>query len=104
VVRFPNLDVDGGQLRVPNIGWSKVWSPQVGESSESPYMYFVHSFYAVPSETSAIHEVSKHGGHEFCASIRHGTVTGTQYHPENSGAAGLRVLGRWLNHLTYQEK
>ena len=52
-------------------------------------MYFVHSYaaHAVPEEVIAY---TDYGG-ELAAAARRGNVMGTQFHPEKSGASGLRV-------------
>lgn len=67
------------------------------------HYYFVHSYraaYAPASNPEAahwIHTTAQYGQEVFVASVRKGNVFGTQFHPEKSGEAGLRVLHAWLS-------
>ena len=69
--------------RVPRIGWADV------EPLGSAY-YFAHSYAA---ETTAATATSE----GIVAEARHGSFTGVQFHPEKSGAAGLRYLEKCLS-------
>ncbi|TMM09823.1 MAG: imidazole glycerol phosphate synthase subunit HisH [Actinobacteria bacterium] len=69
--------------RVPRIGWAPV--DPGGEA-----YWFAHSYEAVTEATVATSE-----GH--AAVIEHGAFTGVQFHPEKSGAAGLRFLEKCLS-------
>jgi glutamine amidotransferase len=89
VRRFP----DG--LIVPHMGWN-----QVQQSYETPlfegipsgaYFYFVHSYYAEPAEASQIAGQTDYGS-PYCSVIATGNLWGVQFHPEKSGANGLRLL------------
>jgi len=73
-------------IRVPHMGWDQCES----KSGQSPYYYFAHSYY-VPDNPDIADEVCTYGV-RFIASLRHGNVFGTQYHPEKSAAAGQQVL------------
>ena len=75
-----------GQVKVPHVGWNTL-SPS-GEA-----VYFTHSFAApITPETTA---VTEHGV-RFASVVARGNVCGMQFHPEKSGAAGLRLLAGWL--------
>ena len=71
--------------RVPRIGWAHV------EPSGEAY-WFAHSYEAKTDATVATSE-----GHS--AIVEHGSFTGVQFHPEKSGAAGARFLGRCLSRV-----
>jgi glutamine amidotransferase len=101
-------DQDGSQLKVPNIGWSRVnavksdWpdldsfkgSPLEGlESGE--FMYFVHSFHCVPEKADVVVAKSQHGTHEFVCAVRSANVFGYQFHPEKSGPRGLDIYRKF---------
>jgi imidazole glycerol phosphate synthase glutamine amidotransferase subunit len=73
-------------IRVPHMGWDQCES----KTGQSPYYYFAHSYY-VPEVPHLAAEVCIYGV-RFMASLRHGSVFGTQYHPEKSAAAGQAVL------------
>ncbi|CAD6887051.1 unnamed protein product [Tilletia controversa] len=67
---------------------------------EAAHYYFVHSFRAAYNpkiHAQWAHTVTQYGSEVFLSSIQHGNVFATQFHPEKSGAAGLRVLKAWLD-------
>jgi glutamine amidotransferase len=81
------------ELPVPHIGWNPLAFPKKDplfrEVEEGTAVYFVHSYYAVPDENT----VATAGyGVPVTAAVRRGNVAGCQFHPEKSGAAGLRIL------------
>ena len=69
-----------------------------GGSVDGEYAYFVHSFYAVPDDESAVVATADYG-EPFPAVIadESGTVFGTQFHPEKSGVVGLRLLRNFVD-------
>lgn len=81
-------------LHIPHIGWNalKLYGddPIYRDTKDGDCVYFVHSYSAVttPEYITATAEY----GIEVTASVRRGNVTGTQYHPEKSGEAGLKIL------------
>lgn len=84
-----------GAPKLPHVGWNtlKVRRPFLGLTShrKEPYMYFTHSF--VLTEVSAdIVAVSATYGAEFPVAIEQDNLFGVQFHPEKSGAEGLRLL------------
>jgi glutamine amidotransferase len=88
-------------LKVPHIGWSRVeWAPgaPVGAPEDAPAestYYFVHSYACEPADPALVLGRAEHGV-PFCAAAGREGVTGVQFHPEKSSAAGLGLLGRWL--------
>jgi imidazole glycerol phosphate synthase glutamine amidotransferase subunit len=72
-------------IRVPHMGWDQCQT----KSGPSPYYYFAHSYYVPEHEHAS--EICDYGV-RFTASLRAGNVSGTQYHPEKSAAAGQQVL------------
>lgn len=101
VERFPDRTAEGEKIRVPHIGWSRIWpGPEAnGQWHGSPlegispgeYMYFIHSFYVIPDNPAEIMSVTRYGGMEYCSSIRRGNVFAAQFHPEKSAHEGLRI-------------
>ena len=92
VVRF---DLPAG-LKVPHMGWNAVtwrgdWRPAV----DGEHFYFVHAYHAQPTDATVIAATADYGG-PFCAAVRRGRLFATQFHPEKSQAAGLRLLSEWL--------
>jgi len=78
--------------RLPVIGWFR--TADLPEHRRG--YYFLHSFAAVPTDSSDIHQTYEYEGTTVTASVIRGTVMGTQYHPERSAADGLEVLGRFV--------
>jgi imidazole glycerol-phosphate synthase subunit HisH len=110
VVRFDHPQDEGGPLKVPHVGWNRVWKAKLkagGAARETlldnvadgEYMYFVHSFVVVPAQTDAIISTTHYGDVEFCSSAGRGNVFGCQYHPERSGVEGLKIYARWARTL-----
>ncbi|MCP4907396.1 MAG: imidazole glycerol phosphate synthase subunit HisH [bacterium] len=95
VERFPDRDVSGDRLRVPQIGWNEVRfsgdHPMLTSLPETDYFYFVHSYRSVPSEPKQIVGTSDYGG-PFASAVAREGVFAVQFHPEKSQAAGKRLL------------
>jgi glutamine amidotransferase len=98
--RFPTSD--GSIYKVPQIGWNKLRLVQATQSSPlqevsaDDYMYFVHSYYAVPNRLQDALTHTVYGATDYCSSLwvdNH--IFATQFHPEKSGAAGVNVYRTW---------
>ncbi|GMQ94044.1 MAG: imidazole glycerol phosphate synthase subunit HisH [Acidimicrobiia bacterium] len=85
---------------LPHIGWNSVEQTSnaifTGLGS-SPLFYFVHSFAAHPSDPRLVAGRTSYGENVFVSAVESGSTTGLQFHPERSGAAGLRVLANFLD-------
>lgn len=102
VVRFlPDMRGLNGRLKVPHMGWNRVRQSRAhalwnGINDES-WFYFVHSYYVAPREKELITGETTYGGIFTCAVARD-NIFATQFHPEKSAAAGLRIyenFTRW---------
>ncbi len=85
-------------LKVPHMGWNQVRG--VGDAMmaglpEAPYVYFVHSYHAVPADRAIVALEAEHGT-PFCAAIRKDNVFACQFHPEKSQAVGLAILANFV--------
>lgn len=91
----------GIKRKIPHIGWNSLlrskncqnWKGSCLEDQNTGnYVYFVHSYMAVPSYDS--HKLAKcdYNGAEISAAIKKENVTGLQFHPEKSGQIGLDIL------------
>ncbi|EGD72771.1 imidazole glycerol phosphate synthase hisHF [Salpingoeca rosetta] len=88
-------------LAVPHMGWNGVNPRQsskvLEEAGASSKFYFVHSFLALPTRgTAAWALTTTNYGIEFVSSVCKGNVLATQFHPEKSGQAGLRLIKQFL--------
>lgn len=94
-VRFPP---DLGE-KVPHMGWNVVVPREghwlfAGMPRESSF-YFVHSYYPKPSSQEAVIATAEYGI-TFPAAVERENLVATQFHPEKSGAFGLRMLQNFL--------
>lgn len=87
--------------RLPHMGWNTVEVPghsALFERVSKERFYFVHTYgvrTAVPGSTTWC----EHEADRFVAAVEHGAVSGAQFHPEKSGAAGARLLRNWVDQL-----
>lgn len=93
----------GESLKLPHVGWNGLlaapgrWRGTLFESlSEGAQVYFVHSYAPVPRDPSHVLAECAYGTRRFCAAVQKDNVTGCQFHPEKSAAAGLKILARFL--------
>ena len=82
-------------LKIPQIGWNslEVLRPSVllNGLEESPYVYFVHSYYVDSAEPETVAATTHYGIHPHVL-VEKGNLFLTQFHPEKSGQTGLRIL------------
>ncbi len=86
-------------LKVPHMGWNELHirseSKLLQNLPEHAYVYFVHSYYAQPEDKSLISADCDYGV-AITASVEHGNVFATQFHPEKSGDVGLQILRNFI--------
>ena len=83
------------ELKLPHIGWNSLTfpnpSPLFRGVEPGSYVYFVHTFCALPDQPSDVLAVTDYGG-PVTAAVGRGNVYGCQFHPEKSGETGLQIL------------
>ena len=88
-------DLEDKTLKVPHMGWNSLQivqdDPLFKYFQDGEYVYYVHSFYARDCAASTL-GTSRYGNVAVTGAVRCGNVWGTQFHPEKSGDAGLRLL------------
>ena len=97
------LPVGGVERKVPQMGWNQVhWlpsgAPLSGEIPEGSFFYFVHSYYVAPTDPGLCAGRTTYGI-DYASAVRKGNLVATQFHPEKSQDAGLRLLrnfGQWI--------
>lgn len=105
VVRIPDTAADGAPQRVPHISWAPLY-PAAGRAdfagtalagvTPGQECYFIHSYEAKPAHDADRLADTLYGGRPVCAAAQHGSVLGTQFHPEKSGPVGLTILEEYL--------
>jgi glutamine amidotransferase len=104
VKRIPDVGADGTPHKIPHIGWSEIRPRPNGTWDGSllrdvpvgSTMYFVHSFTAFPDKEEHRLADADYHGCRVSAAVSRDNITGCQFHPERSGALGLRILERFL--------
>ena len=108
VVRFRlegRLQPDGGRYKVPQMGWNRVYQmPQRGGTvhpiwagvPDGAYFYFVHSYYACPTDRLHTAGETEYGARFTCALARD-NIFATQFHPEKSADHGLALYRNFLH-------
>ena len=101
VKALPISDSHRQRLKIPHMGWNTVnirrTAPPLEGIPSGSYVYFVHSFYVVPAETSLVSTETDYGV-PFASSIWQDNLFATQFHPEKSQGIGLQILknfGNW---------
>ena len=100
VVRFP----EDRNLKIPQIGWNQLEilrpdCPVYQGIPSGSYVYFVHSFYPKPCDSSIIATRTEYG-EAFASSVWRGQVFATQFHPEKSQAVGLKLLRNFIEYAS----
>ena len=108
VKKFQRDDI---KFKVPQIGWNyarraslvsnKTWNDSPLHNIDTTQrMYFVHSFYVIPSNTTTILTQTTYEGIDYCSSIFMDNVYASQFHPEKSSDEGLKIYKNWTNKIT----
>jgi len=111
VIKFDlagRLQPDGSRFKVPQMGWNQVYQgcsamptgsqPRHALWADIPdgaYFYFVHSFYAKPSDARNTAGEADYGG-RFTAAVARDNIFATQFHPEKSADQGLALYRNFL--------
>jgi glutamine amidotransferase len=103
VVRFQldgKLQPDGSRFKVPQMGWNRVRQvrahPLWEGVEDGAYFYFVHSYYAQPANPADTIGEADYGG-AYCCAVARDNVVATQFHPEKSAEAGLRLYRNFVH-------
>jgi len=95
------LKIKNKNLRVPNIGWSKIKllkkSKVIKDNSNNNFFYFVHSYHCKPKNFSNILSLTNLNKFKFCSSVQKNNLLGMQFHPEKSGLEGLKIINNFKN-------
>ncbi|WP_243388232.1 imidazole glycerol phosphate synthase subunit HisH [Bacillus kexueae] len=94
IERIPN-----STLKVPHMGWNQLsyHSPHpLLKDVEEGYVYFVHSYYAKPTDSTVVLASAQYGV-QVPAVVGKGNVFGTQFHPEKSSKLGMAILRNFVS-------
>ena len=84
------------ELKVPQIGWNRMTEvkpacPMFDGIDDESFFYLVHSYYVCPADESIVAGRTEYG-QPYCSAVWKDNIFATQFHPEKSQAAGLRML------------
>ncbi len=103
VLRFQLSDMlqdDGSRFKVPHMGWNRVRQtirhPLWEGVPDDAFFYFVHSYYVVPDDPAHVAGETVYGV-SFSAAVGRDNLFATQFHPEKSAAAGLRLYRNFVD-------
>lgn len=104
----PGLGLFSGEVRriphgpkIPHMGWNQIQPlheslPIFEAIPRDAYFYFAHSYYVEPRDQQGVAALTDYGS-PYCSVIVTEQVWGTQFHPEKSGAIGLRLLQNFVD-------
>lgn len=101
VVRFSKSARRRKRIKIPHMGWNQLNGRSAAsrnyfkELAHSDYFYFVHEFYPVPADAALVGSTTEYGD-VFCSSVAKGSLFASQFHPEKSGAVGLKLIANVL--------
>ena len=98
------LQADGSRFKVPQMGWNQVFPTAPGGVRhamwqgipDGAYFYFVHSFYAAPTDAADCAAQTDYGG-QFASAVARDKIFATQFHPEKSADHGLALYRNFLH-------
>ncbi|OYY35905.1 MAG: imidazole glycerol phosphate synthase subunit HisH [Polaromonas sp. 39-63-25] len=95
------LQPDGSRYKVPQMGWNQVYQsvpahPLWAGIPDGSWFYFVHSFYARPSDARHTAGEADYGA-RFTAVVARDNIFATQFHPEKSADQGLALYRNFLH-------
>ena len=103
VIRFQlegRIQPDGSRYKVPQMGWNRVLQMRKHalwqDVPDDTYFYFVHSFYARPSDRHHSAGETDYGS-RFTSALARDNIFGTQFHPEKSAEHGLTLYRNFLH-------
>ena len=99
IKRIPQLT----DQRIPHIGWCELVPTRenslLRNDELNNWVYFVHSYHAVPSNTNLVVANVSYGNEKLTAMIEQDNLLACQFHPEKSGKTGEKLLRRWLKNI-----
>ncbi len=89
--------------RIPHMGWAPLkyqnQCPLFKADDPESWMYFVHSYSAIPKDKKHLASTVNFGKTDVTAIVWKEKFGACQFHPEKSGIAGQKMLSRWLKWL-----
>ena len=98
--KVTKIDNQNGKYKLPHIGWNQlniVKNSKIFNGLENnSHMYFVHSYEFIPEDKNVISATTDYSTNIICA-VEKDNIFGTQFHPEKSDNAGLKMINNFIN-------
>ena len=98
--KVSKIDNQKGKFKLPHIGWNEIEfqkdSKIFKDIKNKSHMYFVHSYEFIPEDKSVISAITDYSSKIVC-SVEKDNLFGTQFHPEKSDRAGLKIIENFIN-------
>lgn len=89
------------EVKIPHMGWNsatlKTPHPLLKGIPDGSFFYFVHSYYAVPTDSRLLLGETQYGEEIFSSILGTETLFAVQFHPEKSQSSGLRILKNFIS-------
>ena len=99
IKKIPIMD----NQRIPHVGWCQLVPTKSNTLLKfkelNNWVYFVHSYHAIPDDYSIIAAQVNYGSEKLTAIIEKDNLLACQFHPEKSGKTGEKLLRRWLTNI-----
>jgi len=96
------FDFPKEKLKIPHIGWNDILvqkkSPLLSGVDPKAQFYFVHSYHLVCQEQKDILAKTDYG-YDFVSMVAHDNIFGTQFHPEKSHSAGIKIIQNFIQKI-----
>lgn len=107
ITKFPSKS-NCIKIKVPQVGWNKIQKPKGSDWSLTPltninpgsFMYFVHSFYANPSNHEDVLTLTSYYDITYASSVFRKNIFACQFHPEKSATEGLKIYSNYKKQLS----
>lgn len=88
-------------ITIPHMGWNQLQitqsqCPLWQDLPAEPWLYFVHSYYAAPTDDAVRAATTTHGSQTVTVAIAQDNLMAVQFHPEKSSKAGLQILSNFV--------
>ena len=92
-------------VTIPHMGWNQLILTQADcplwqDLGNSPWMYFVHSYYTAPFDNRVTAATTTHGSQTVTVAIAKDNVMAVQFHPEKSSTDGIHLLANFVRMLS----
>lgn len=94
-------------ITIPHMGWNQLAMTQPtcslwNDLPTDPWLYFVHSYYAAPTDLGVQAATTTHGSQTVTVAVARDNLMAVQFHPEKSSTAGLRILSNFVQFVEAQ--